>query len=168
MGETILNFFAYFIPRAIWPNKPTHVGKEISQLFYNEALGRSGMAGVPPSPIAELFWNFHLPGVVLGMLAFGVFFRMSYEYLRRSPANPWTVMLYGITLVYIFEQSGGEVASAVFRYLELLLPALIAVLFITWRRASSFESADKTIPGQMVTLKKNTLTVTQRGDQSLV
>lgn len=157
MGQTMSSFFTRFVPRAIWPNKPTNIGNEVSELFYNEVLGRSGMAGVPPSLIAELFWNFHLPGVALGMLIFGIFLRLLLEYVRRSPYNPWTVLLYGITLVYIYQLSQGQIDSATFRHLRLLLPTLVAILYITWHRAPSLKSADKTSPAQIVTPKQNTL-----------
>jgi hypothetical protein len=129
-----------FIPRALWPDKPLNLGKEVADLFYDQAMGRTGTSGVPPSLIAELFWSFHLPGVVLGMMAFGVFARSAYEYLLRSPTNPWTVALYGVTLFYIFEQASGPFSVTVFRYLQLLVPLLFAAFFVTrcrlgWGRA---------------------------------
>jgi len=157
-GESIVEFYARFIPRAIWEEKPINLGKEVAVLFYDEALGRPGGAGVPPSLIAELFWNFHVPGVILGMVVFGVFLRMSIEYVRRSPSNPWTVLLYGITLVYIFQQAGGQMASETFRYLVLLLPSLIAVLFVTWRSSATLKSAEKVGPAQIISSDQTALT----------
>ncbi|MBC7102901.1 MAG: hypothetical protein H5U13_06710, partial [Parvibaculum sp.] len=68
-GRTYLGAAAFWIPRAIWPDKPrsadaynmyvNFAGREID----GEFEGR--IWGIPVGAEVEAFWNFHLPGVVL-------------------------------------------------------------------------------------------------------
>ena len=57
------------IPRSIWSGKPlVSVGPEVGQTIYGTSV-----AGVPPGLIGESFWNFHVGGLLIVLLA-GVLF----------------------------------------------------------------------------------------------
>ncbi|PKP86031.1 MAG: hypothetical protein CVT76_11255, partial [Alphaproteobacteria bacterium HGW-Alphaproteobacteria-15] len=79
MGRTYLGAAAFWIPRAIWPDKPrsadsynmyvNFVGREIGDEF------EVRIWGIPVGAEVEAFWNFHLPGVVLIFFFLGAFHR---------------------------------------------------------------------------------------------
>jgi len=69
-GQTIAVWAVAVIPRSIWPNKPLIssgpiIGKEIYGLK---------VTGVPPSLIAELYWNFGILGILIGCFFVGRIF----------------------------------------------------------------------------------------------
>ena len=67
-GQTFSDWIFAPVPRAIYPDKPMIVtGPIIGTEIYGHRV-----AGVPPGFIAELYWNFYIPGVVFGMLFMGV------------------------------------------------------------------------------------------------
>jgi hypothetical protein len=138
LGETFVNLVTRFVPRSLWPNKPLNVGVEVSDLFYDEALGRRNDTGVPPSIIAEMFWNFHIVGVIFGMLLFGAIIRTNYEYLRKSPVNPWTVLITANIYLYVLDQSRADISLSIGRLIIVLAPIIVAAGIITWRDGSPF------------------------------
>lgn len=86
-GKTIAIWLAAPIPRSLWPGKPLiQPGPIIGNRIYGQER-----AGVPPGFIAEMFWNFHLPGVLIGCLLLGMFLRYLHERFRPVagvPGNP--------------------------------------------------------------------------------
>jgi oligosaccharide repeat unit polymerase len=138
LGETIVTLLTRFIPRSLWPDKPLNVGVEVSDLFFDEALGRRNNTGVPPSIIAELFWNFHIAGVIFGMFIFGITIRTNYEYLRRFPVNPWVVLITASIYLYVLDQSRADISLSVGRLIILMVPMIAAMCVITWRAGSPF------------------------------
>ena len=66
-GKTFAVWLIAPVPRAVYPGKPLiHSGPIIGSTIYSTSV-----SGVPPGFIAELYWNFHIPGVIFGMLALG-------------------------------------------------------------------------------------------------
>ena len=67
-GRTFANWLLAPVPRAIYPDKPMiTTGPIIGTEIYGNRI-----SGIPPGFIAELYWNFYIPGVVFGMLFMGV------------------------------------------------------------------------------------------------
>lgn len=71
-GETFLLWFLTPVPRSVWPEKPI-----IQQYCLEVGADVYGMkvSGIPPGLIAEMYWNFRLPGVLIGAALFGWFLR---------------------------------------------------------------------------------------------
>ena len=66
-GKTIAVWAIAVIPRDIWNSKPLiSSGPIIGSIIYGNRV-----SGVPPGFVGDLYWNFHLPGVVLGGLFLG-------------------------------------------------------------------------------------------------
>lgn len=71
-GKTFLLWFLTPVPRSVWPEKPIiqeyclEVGADIYGMRFS---------GIPPGFVAEMYWNFRLPGVLIGGLLFGYFLR---------------------------------------------------------------------------------------------
>lgn len=77
-GSTFAEWILAPIPRAIFPGKPMiGTGPEVGTKVYGTKF-----SGVPPGYIAELYWNFYIPGVVFGMLLLGVFLNRLYWFFR--------------------------------------------------------------------------------------
>ena len=90
-GKTIAIWLLAPIPRAIWPEKPIlHSGPLIGITLYG-----NNRSGVPPGFVAEMYWNFALPGVLVGSLLLGLllaYIRDAFvPYLRGRPV---------VTLIY--------------------------------------------------------------------
>jgi hypothetical protein len=72
MGETMEYATYAFIPRLLWPDKPTVT----RGAWFSDYLGLYGTEGevstsVGMTAIGELYWNFGMAGVLIGMLAIG-------------------------------------------------------------------------------------------------
>ncbi len=71
-GETLTTFFASWIPRMFWPEKPDiSTGQMFNRAF---KLSASRLTMVPTTIPGELYWNFAMPGVILGMFVIGMIF----------------------------------------------------------------------------------------------
>lgn len=71
-GETLTTFFASWIPRVFWPEKPDiSTGQMFNRAF---GLSASPLTMVPTTIPGELYWNFSMPGVIVGMFLIGMFF----------------------------------------------------------------------------------------------
>lgn len=105
--------FWTLVPRPLWPEKP-----QLSEFGYSFAalyLGAKGHTSAGPSMIGDLFRNFRVPGIVLGMFVFGVYLRVIYGVLiLRAPGEAIAALVYWSLLtavsledVYLDFFSGG-------------------------------------------------------------
>jgi hypothetical protein len=92
-GRSYVALFTFAVPRAIWPEKPRSTGAQVGEIF----LGTP--APVPPGAVAEAFWNFHLPGVAVVFLLFGVFHRSFAALALRSRSVGVSGPLVAVTLI---------------------------------------------------------------------
>ncbi len=91
-GTTYLEALSAPIPRALWPGKPGQVGGMAGRVFF-------GMqAGVPPGAVGEAYWNFHIPGVIVVFLLFGMFQNWMARTYRRNADHRAAIVLYGSSL----------------------------------------------------------------------
>ena len=127
-GQSYAEVVTRFVPRAIWPGKPPGIGDETRRIFYPARYNERTGAGVPPSLFGELVWNFHFPGVIVGMMLLGFGVRTSVEYLNRSRQNPWTVLFYALTVLFLFGSIRTYFAALTMRYLIWMLLAFAVVL----------------------------------------
>jgi hypothetical protein len=68
-GGTLWQFFTFFIPRVVWPDKPD---SSAGQLFNREFhISEDERTYISPTHLGELYWNFGWPGVFLGMPMIG-------------------------------------------------------------------------------------------------
>lgn len=95
-GQTIAVWFIAPIPRELMPGKPLiHSGPIIGQQIYGTAV-----SGVPPGMVAELYWNFHIVGIIFGCTLFGIFLRVLYQTFQNFVVSP--VLLVPIYIFAIF------------------------------------------------------------------
>lgn len=124
LGETYLGLVATFMPRWLWPEKESH-------FQWRDTMIMSRLVGAPfPTPYLGVLWvNWSWPGIVLGMLLWGVFLRAIYEARQRNPDDPGTNLMYLATLVFF-----GPTLLAVSAAVQYVLPAYVCLRFIGWRR----------------------------------
>ena len=67
-GATLPELAYSFIPRFIWPGKPS---VEVGELFNKAFISGDSDSYVSPSHLGELYWNFGWPGIVVGMFVIG-------------------------------------------------------------------------------------------------
>lgn len=84
LGFTYSGALFAMIPRAFWPDKPRGPGSLYAQHFLGESV--EGTA-VPIGAVAEAFWNFHVPGVIILFALYGWVLRRGLETYNRNPRN---------------------------------------------------------------------------------
>jgi hypothetical protein len=95
-GWTIGLIFLFWIPRAIWPDKPVlSVGRWINDTY---TLGAGLETSVGSTWIGEFYLNFGWLGVFFGMLGLGILYRVLHEaLLAHKPIVP--TLLAGVSIV---------------------------------------------------------------------
>jgi oligosaccharide repeat unit polymerase len=120
LGKSYLAVFAVPVPRALWESKPPGVGRMATETFIPQL---AHLTGVPASGVGEAFWNFHIPGVVVVFVLWGVFLRFIWKSVAAMRA-PGFVVLYVMTIYYL-----APYTDAIYKWLHYLVPAVGALLF---------------------------------------
>ena len=94
-GKTYIDLLLQPIPRMLWPGKPWSF--DIAMGYY--ATGER--TAIPPSMIGEMYINFHVFGIVAGMLFFGWGCRRTYQILTCVPRTPAKILAYALLLPYV-------------------------------------------------------------------
>lgn len=95
-GKTYVGGILFFIPRAIWKDKPHSSGYYTGTLLFNSR------GGIPPSAVVEAYWNFHIFGVFLIYFIHGMFLRWFGSLLKVNQGKAAFTVLYVITIFYFF------------------------------------------------------------------
>lgn len=98
-GET-LDYLAYaFIPRFFWPEKPNVTRGAWFTLYLGQARNeREVSTSTGQMAVGELYWNFGLGGVVLGMTILGVFMGALWRLCGNTPENDGLLMVLYLSL----------------------------------------------------------------------
>ncbi len=94
-GSTYLGLPFFFIPRVIWPGKPSSLTNFLvtERYFPGSDPYQAGVAAV--SLFGEFYLNFGTVGVLIGMFLWGIILRMIFAYtLPDQTANPFDLVLY--------------------------------------------------------------------------
>lgn len=83
-GRGYLTAILFPIPRAVWPSKPISTGNYVSRLWYHTD-DLPNTLGLPP--MGELYVNFGILGVIVGMFVAGRVVRVMNTYLRTHSGN---------------------------------------------------------------------------------
>jgi hypothetical protein len=135
-GETlILAPIAILIPRFLWPNKPNiSIGKEFAETFrLRGAMDRE--TEIAPSMVGDFYWNFALPGVVVGMGLLGMAYRWYYQRYGAGPGfDPIRKSIYATLLptVLVFEGNVAMIVSGVIKVLIILTVFLVVCRRLGW------------------------------------
>jgi len=84
------------IPRVLWPGKPIpSLGREFAVVYLGQDPRSWNQSAIPQ--VAELYMAYGIPGVVIGMFVYGVFFRIFYESLVGEVKSPVGALWYYIS-----------------------------------------------------------------------
>jgi hypothetical protein len=107
-GETLfLTPVAVFVPRFIWPERPALLdGHEFGRTF--GLISRTDRATqIASTAVAEFYWNFHVPGVVVGMFLLGGAYKWLYKkYGEGGSGDPFRKAAYLLFLVVVVHGEG--------------------------------------------------------------
>jgi len=127
-GKTLALFFVYFVPRAIWPEKPEiYTGPYITAV-YGSGPGIASSTGA--TQIGDFFMNFGYSGVIGGMIFVGLLLRICQQVLIDGrPTTPalFTAVVILRELVLNFE---GNVAAVWTVALTSIVPIVAAHLVV--------------------------------------
>lgn len=109
-GESYLGAVGFFVPRAIWQDKPRSVGAFVGAVIYEDMPNTTGYlgAGYPAGGVAEAYWNFGVAGVLVAFLAFGAFHKRMTQWFLQDPLDPLRRGLYVLILLMFKEPSSEE------------------------------------------------------------
>ena len=128
-GRTIfLPTMTYLIPRYLWPDKPlAEPGREFGRVFRvtNYWSRDTSIAATMPG---ELYWNFHVPGIVIGMAVFGFAMRWLYRtYGEGQEVDPVRRATHILVLIQLAHFGGSIAIDAV-----ILLRMLVIIAVLRW------------------------------------
>jgi hypothetical protein len=135
-GETLLLApISLLIPRFLWQDKPNiSIGREFGETFrLTHALDRE--TEVAPSMVGDFYWNFALPGVVVGMWLLGVGYRWFYQrYGAGGGFDPIRKSIYATLLPSVlgFEANVAIVVGGVIKVLVILIVFLMLCRRLGW------------------------------------
>jgi hypothetical protein len=135
-GETLfLTPIGVLVPRFIWPDKPNiSIGREFGATFrlVNVADFETYVA---PSMVGELYWNFAVPGVIVGMFVLGTAYRWYFQrYGAGEGFDPIRKSIYASLLIgaLLFEGNVAIVVGGVVKALALLVVFLALGRRLGW------------------------------------
>ncbi|HLU48630.1 MAG TPA: O-antigen polymerase [Planctomycetota bacterium] len=144
-GATYIRALVMPIPRALWPDKPlVDESGLVGRAFFGPDY-----YGLPVGTEGVLYMNFHLPGVLLGMIFLGALHRRIYESLRARLHSPAHVILYACALYFLSAFTG----IGLFNLATIVVPVWLALRFAGARgaRADSHDAAgSRTAPAPVL------------------
>lgn len=155
-GKTMILWLAAPVPRSLWPGKPEVVsGQEVARIVLDRVSGMGKGGGIPPNIVTDLYWNFGVLGVPVGMFLFGYLLRRLYQtslpFIGNSPS---ALLLYFLTIfpfahyVFVGSFSQGMIRTLTNAVLGYVVISLVSVSRRTMARRRRAESARQLAAGQ--------------------
>lgn len=139
-GKTFLSLLVAPVPRNLWPEKPNITpGYDISHQIYG--FSEANTSGIPPNIIGELYLNFGLAGIFVGLFILGIFVKKIYLYFNfHRSFNRNKVILYVAAIMNITVLLfGASFNQAVLALLQAYIPIYIALKYVTYKKNSAFK-----------------------------
>jgi oligosaccharide repeat unit polymerase len=121
-GSWLNDIVYFYIPRAIWPNKPMAFGYRFGEEFEPSIFHMGETGSETPSLIGELFLNFHIVGVMCGMYLFGRFLKGIYVFLRTGGLSPLRTGAYALFVLNAVHVVEGPIAGHMSTFIVDILP----------------------------------------------
>jgi hypothetical protein len=138
-GKTLMLAFTLLVPTFLWPGKYEFYQ---SILVWDDLIfGRRGYGGIAITQVGELYLNFHLFGIVIGMFVLGIFYKFVHLYFTKDK-NPVGMFIFTnlwLSIIFIEFPLGAAYANLV-KHLSILF-------VITWlvNRGRVFGKSDQRI-----------------------
>jgi hypothetical protein len=133
LGQTMDYLLYAAVPRALWPEKPTVTRGAWFDAYIGQAGTEEGATtSLGQTAIGELYWNFGLIGVVIGMVGLGTFFGYLWRIAGPDPRHePIRMVLYVSLMLGMPDMSE---AGTVFIHLLHKLLVFGAIFLVLERR----------------------------------
>jgi hypothetical protein len=131
LGKTVALLALAWIPRDLWPDKPVvNVDNTLGMAISGTTL--YGSSGLPPGIVAESFWNFGYPGIVVGCFLLGFLLRWVDTNFREHWRNRNAVLLYVLAFMQLgVAFAGSSAGSSLAEFALVLLPLALVLHAIT-------------------------------------
>ncbi len=126
-GSTLIWAASNFIPGAVWQNKPK-VGNFAAESSYAMGLTSERTTSIATTQIGEMFLNFGVIGVAVGMFFVGAVYRELSEWLRERRRRPMVLALYA-SMAYGLLGTGESIVAV---GLVGSIRTLLALAFFVW------------------------------------
>ena len=141
-GRTLGLFFVAFVPRLFWPEKPEiTLGKWITETY---GSGGHIQSYTGPSFIGDLYLNFGLISVVIGMLVMGALLRLiHYRFLGPYPTTIGILTAIIVMVQVLIRQEGTvghTLSSTVFAFGPVLVVSIMVALLLPGTRTPKVPS----------------------------
>jgi hypothetical protein len=132
-GRTYSDAALMAVPRSVWPDKPKSFGTEIGDYVTGTPIDAApGEIGdVAPGEIGELYVNFHVFGIVVGMFMLGQL--MSHVYQRSTSGGFGALAIYALSLPYFAGFLTRDFLDGFVLFICSILPMWPAVWYIEGR-----------------------------------
>ncbi len=135
-GYTYAGAVFAVVPRALWTDKPRGPGSLYAQYFMGEAV--EGTA-IPIGPVAEAYWNFHIPGIIAIFTFYGVILKFAYNVYARNPQNGMVIAGFVLTATQFGVSTDQLVA---FQQMLIASAILLGIIFLFYRGAFSGQARE--------------------------
>jgi len=119
------------VPRFLWPSKPMS-GLQGADFTYTY-VGSNLATSTAVTSFGDLYMNFGLPGIVVGMMVIGMFYRTVYDRFWHSKSS-FSVVLY-LSLLSVITNYESGLVGFVQAVLQGLVFSYVALYIIYWRRS---------------------------------
>jgi hypothetical protein len=139
LGKTYMPFFSSFIPRFIWPTRPQSIldnefGRKYGLISQGDFIT---VVNIPAFP-TELYINFHIIGVGIGMLLLGILFRLVYRcLLQYEEIAPISAFIYIFILLAFLESNEHPFAGVYMGLVRNLVLVYIIVYCVGYKHPTS-------------------------------
>lgn len=112
LGSSTISVLGFFIPRNLWPEKPTVIGLQVGEELYSEQfVGTPNLSG----PIfLDYYYDFGIAGVVVGSILTALFFRKLLKSGGLVNGVPLVSYIVLAALPIVFRGSVGAVIGIAF------------------------------------------------------
>jgi len=135
-GRTYIGALAFFVPRAVWANKPRSA--DSYNMWINFAggslqnMGQGRTWGMPVTAMTEAYWNFHIPGVIVLFLLLGRLHRFLARLVINNEHHPAVLL----AVVWVIVNFTGTSLTFVTTARDLVLLGglywMLGILKIRW------------------------------------
>lgn len=131
-GTTLVQWVLAPIPRSLWLAKPPILSSTTIGQFVYGTMDASGMgASIPPGLIAELFWNFHLMGVIAGLFVLGTWLKFLYNNFKiHLNSNRNAMLIYLLLMSPCVDALQNSFGQLIIDGGKAMIPMLMALRFI--------------------------------------
>jgi hypothetical protein len=140
-GHTLAPILTTFIPRILWPDKPTVETGRVMNLAFLITPDEPGTY-ISPSHLGEFYWNFGWPGALVGMSLIGLLFGLlgaGFDLSQSVTLTRLLVVIVTIKLLVLGAES--SVATQYAMWLRSMLA--IWLLHLVFGRSAARNSADR-------------------------